>query len=120
VARLDDIRFAWADLDLGSVLVLDGNSAGVANADVASLAALGSGDGLDAFRPPPPRLECEPRGGRPADAHHIHLRLVGRPRLIRRIEVACFHTGHGTLLFSVDGEILALSGLALQARSRGV
>jgi hypothetical protein len=74
----------------------------VGNADVASLAALGSGDGLDAFRPPPPRLEREPRGGRRADAHHIHLRLVRRPRLIRRIEVACLHTGHGSLLSSLD------------------
>src|ERR671918_428198 len=41
VARLDDVRVAWADLDLGSVLVLDGQPAGVDNSNVASLAALG-------------------------------------------------------------------------------
>ena len=102
VAGLDDVRVARADLDLGSVLVLDGYPAGVGDADVAGLAALGSGDGLDAFRPPPPRLEREPRGGRGADAHHIHLRLVGRPRLVRRIEVGGLHTGHGSLLSSID------------------
>jgi hypothetical protein len=109
-----------ADLDLGSVLVLDGYPAGVGNADVASLATLGSGDGLDAFRPPPPRLEREPRGGRRADAHHIHLRLVRRPRLIRRTKVACSHIGHGSLLSSIDSEILALSGAALQTKRSNV
>jgi hypothetical protein len=112
VARFDDVRVTRADLQLGSVLVLDRDSTRVGNADVARLAALGSSDGLDAFRPPPPGLEREPCGGCRADAHHIHLRLVGRPRLIRRLEVARFYTGHGNLLSWVDGDIVALSGTA--------
>jgi hypothetical protein len=70
MAGLDDVRVAPADLDLGSVLVLDDYATGLGNADVASLAALGSGDGLDAFRPPPARLEREPPDGRPADVGH--------------------------------------------------
>src|SRR4051794_13915807 len=93
VAGLDDVRLARTDLDLGAVLVLDGQPAGVNNADMAGLAAPGSGDGLDTFRPPPPRLESHPCGCRHTHTHDIHLRLVRRPRLVRRIEVARFHTG---------------------------
>ena len=54
VAGLNDVRLARTDLDLGPVLVLDGQPAEVDNADMASLAALSSGDGLDTFRPAPP------------------------------------------------------------------
>src|SRR5512133_4189422 len=53
VAGLDDVGVARTDLDLGAVLVLDGKAAGLDDADMASLAALGPGDGLDAFRPAP-------------------------------------------------------------------
>src|SRR5918994_484125 len=80
VARLDHVRLARADLDLRSVLVPDADPARLEVADVACLAALGPGDGFEALRPPPARLEREPRGSRSAHAHHIPLRLVGRPR----------------------------------------
>jgi len=59
------------------------------------------GDGPDTLGPSPPRLESHSCGCRHAHTHHIHLRLVGRPRLIRRIEVARFHTGQGRLLSSI-------------------
>jgi hypothetical protein len=59
VAGLDDVRLARADLDLGAVLVLDGQATGVDHADVAKLATVGSGDGLDTVRPAPPGLERE-------------------------------------------------------------
>src|SRR5215210_2288494 len=75
VARLDDVRLAGADLDLGSVVVLDAQPARMDDADVASLACLGSRNRLDALRPPPSRLEREPSGGCRAHAHHIDLRL---------------------------------------------
>ena len=78
MARLDDVRLARADLDLGAVLVLDGHPAGVDNADVANLTTPSSGDGLDTLRPAPPRLEREPRSRRRAHTHYIHLRLVRR------------------------------------------
>src|SRR3954449_2216379 len=106
---------AFTDLHLGAIVVLDGQPTGVDNADMAGLAALSSGDGLDRFRPAPSRLECHPCGCRPGHTHDINLRLVRRPRLVWRIEVPRFHTGHGRLLSSIDKTILALSGLALQA-----
>src|SRR3954454_16069849 len=74
VTGLDDVRVAGADLELGAVVVLDAELAGLDDADVVHLAAVGAGDGLDAFRPPPPRLEGEPSGGRRAHPHHVHLR----------------------------------------------
>src|SRR3954453_7363935 len=71
VAGLDDVRLARTDLDLGAVLVLPRQPARVNHADMAGLAALGSGDGLDAVRPAPPRLEREPYRGRPAPPPHL-------------------------------------------------
>src|SRR5215210_4872970 len=117
VARLDDVRLAGADLDLGSVVVLDAQPAGMDHADVACLAAVRSGDGLDALRPPPPRLEREPPGGRRAHAHDVDLRLVRRARLVGGIEVAPLNTGHGRLLSSVGG-IVSSPGSPCNARRR--
>jgi hypothetical protein len=94
---------------------LHGQPARVNHADMAGLAALGSRDGLDTVRPAPSRLEREPSRGRTAHAHDVHAGLVGRPRLVSRIEVPRFHTGHGRLLSSIDRTILAPAGPALQA-----
>jgi hypothetical protein len=49
------------------------------------------------------------RLGRRAYTNHIHPRLVRRPRLIRRIEITRFHTGHGNLLSSLDQNPRALA-----------
>src|SRR5215207_11421691 len=68
VAGLDDVRVARADLDLGAVVVLDGDPAGLHHADVPGLTALGARDRIDAVRPAPPPLEREPPGGRRAHA----------------------------------------------------
>jgi hypothetical protein len=49
VAGLDDVHLARTDLDLGAILVPDGQPASIDNPDMAGLAALSSGHGLDTF-----------------------------------------------------------------------
>jgi hypothetical protein len=88
VAGLDDVGVAGTELELRTVVVLHGDPAGVDDADVASLAALGPRYRLDAVRPPPPGLEREASYRGPIHVDDVHLRLVRRPRLIGRLEVA--------------------------------
>jgi len=74
---------AGPDGGLGSVLVCDVHPAGLSDAHVPDLAAVGAHDRLHALRPLPARLERHAGSGRARNADHVDACLVGRPRLIR-------------------------------------
>src|SRR5262245_41233395 len=97
MTRLDEVRVAGADLLFRPVVVGDAHRARLQNADVPQLTALASHDRLDALRPAPSWLQHHARRARSTQPDDLDLRLLGRPRLIRRIETPSFHTGHRTL-----------------------
>jgi hypothetical protein len=88
VTRLDHIRLSRSNLAFRPVLVGDVQATLLQNADVASLAAVGSNDGLDAFGPAPTRFERVAGCRSPAHPYDIDARLVGCARLVGRLEVA--------------------------------
>src|SRR5207248_2172513 len=95
VAGRDQVRAAGLDVDLRAVVVLDVHRAGDQIAKVLGLAAVGLGDGLDALRPLPSRLEREPADLGAADVYDLDAGLVGRADLIRRVHVLAVDAGHG-------------------------
>src|SRR5207244_2578142 len=88
VTGLDHIGVAGPDVDLGPVLVCYVNAAGLNDADVPRLAAVGARHRLDALRPLPARLEREAGGSRAVDADHVHARLLRSKRLGRPFDVS--------------------------------
>src|SRR5215208_7255001 len=99
VTRLDDIRIPGAELELRAVLVRHVHPAGLDDADVPGLAAIGARDRLDALGPLPAGLERETGGrGAAAEPHDVDLGLFGSPRLVRRLEIPGLDTSHASLL----------------------
>src|SRR6202008_1127106 len=94
MARFDHVSVARPDVGLGSVLVRDVEPAGLSDTHVPDLAAVGAHDRLGAPRPPPARLERHARSGRAPNANHIDACLVGRPRLVRGVDIQRLYTSH--------------------------
>jgi hypothetical protein len=80
---LDHIGVAGTHLGLGAVVMLDDQLAGLDDADVPNLAAVGTGDRLHALGPPPPRLERHAGSRCFTQAHHVHPRLIRGASLVR-------------------------------------
>src|SRR5215218_7891229 len=83
MARLDHVSVARPDVGLGSVLVCAVEPAGLSDAHMPDLAAIGAHDRFHALRPLPPRLERHAGSGGAPNADHVDACLVGCPRLIR-------------------------------------
>jgi hypothetical protein len=101
VTGLDHEGLAWPDFSLGAVLVDYVDSARLDDSDMPHLAALGSGDRLNALRLPPSGFECKAGCRRASDSNHVYLRLIRRPGLIGCIETARFNTRHASLRSSL-------------------
>ena len=82
VAGFDQICISGPQLDLSAILVLDGQTPGVNNAQVSCLAAFGSRNGLHALRPTPPRLEGEASRGIAGHPDDLYARLLRSARLV--------------------------------------
>src|SRR6478672_2336315 len=94
MTRLDHIGLSRPKVDLGAILVRYAQCPGLNHADMPRLAALCASHGLDTLRPPPARLEREPTDGCGTAVDHVDPRLIGSPRLVRRVEVQGLHASH--------------------------
>src|SRR5262249_5240043 len=94
VAGLDDVGLARRDLVLGAVVMRDVHRAGLGEAHMPYLAALGADDRLDALRPRPAGLEGH--SGRPGAAPPPAgtVRLLRRPRPRRCAEIPALTPSH--------------------------
>src|SRR6266550_6054439 len=103
VARLDHVGVAGGELELSAVVVPDDEASGPDHPDMAKLAAVGTGDRLHAVGPLPARLEGHARGGCVADPHDVDAGLLGRPRLVGRVEIQCVGAWHVYVSLVVEG-----------------
>src|SRR6476661_2239747 len=94
VARLDHVRVAGPDVQLGAVVVHHVHRTLDQRALVVQLARVRLDEGLDAFGPLPAGLERDPGGLQSAEIHHADLGLVGRAGLIGRVEALLRDTSH--------------------------
>ena len=81
-----------------------------------NLAVVRAGHRLDAVRPAPARLQRHAGRARPAHAHDVDPRLVGRPCLVGRREVTHFQPGHRILLASWTTPLTILNRLDTNLR----
>src|SRR5829696_6053337 len=95
---LDHICVARSDLGLSPVFVRDVKPAGLNDAHVPDLTAVRAYDRLNALRPLPTRRERHAGSGRAPHPDHIDARLVGRARLVRRVEIQRLNTSHTSSL----------------------
>src|SRR5262245_58474231 len=86
VAGLDHVGVAGADLDGRTIRVLYVESPRRHRSDVVHLTSLGPRHGLDALRPPPPRLQGHSTHLHGAEIDDFDLCLVGSPTLVRGVE----------------------------------
>jgi hypothetical protein len=91
---LDHVCLSGADFAFGAIVMNNVQATLLNDADVSRLTAIGSDGRFNALRPAPARLESESGSRRPAHTNNIHPRLVGRPRLIRRVEITHLNSGH--------------------------
>ena len=94
VTGFDQIRISWPQFDLSAILVLDGQTPGVNDAQMSCLAAFGSRNGFHAVRPTPPRLEGEESRRRSGHPDYLYAGLLRSAGLVGGIEIACFNAGH--------------------------
>jgi hypothetical protein len=94
----DAVDLTGYHVALGSIIMLDVQCARDGVSDVFDLAAVGAGDGLDAFRPAPTGLEGVAPDLTSSDVDEIHRRLVRRTGLVRRGKVPVLKTSHAALL----------------------
>src|SRR5262249_32578438 len=86
VAGSDHVGVAGADPDGRPIRVLSGESPRRHRSDVVPLTPLGPRHGLDALRPPPPRLQGHSTHLHGAEIDDFDLCLVGSPTLVRGVE----------------------------------
>src|SRR5215216_1642105 len=90
----DAVHLARSDVAFGAVAVADVNTSRDAVADMLDLARVGVGNGLDALRPPPTRLERVPAHLSTGDVQQLDFGLVRCTSLVGRAEVPMLQCCH--------------------------
>src|SRR5690242_5845014 len=103
MARVNAVRVTRTQVEFASVVGRDVKAPRNHIAQMRRLAALASDNGLDALRPPPPRLKGQPRDRCWTKLHNAHTRLIGRTGLVRCVHALRLDAGHAALPGRCEG-----------------